>query len=255
MQKISIIGSGKVAWHLAKKLYESGFEILEIYSRNPENAQLLAQEVQAQVKKDLDFSANPPDLLLISVSDNALAEVIDKIKVIAPTIVAHTSGSIGIEIFEERGYSVGVFYPLQTFSKDREIDFSKVPICLEAIDEKTYIFLEQIAQKISKNVSRINSEQRRILHIAAVFACNFVNHLLAISKNILDEKQLDFDLLKPLIEETISKALIASHPKAVQTGPAVRKDNLVMQKHLDFLVGNPNYQEIYQILSKSIMNI
>ncbi len=254
MQKISIIGSGKVAWHLAKKLYESGFEILEIYSRNPENAQSLAQKVQAQVKENLYFSANPPDLILISVTDNALAEVIHRTSVATPTLVAHTSGSMGIEVFEGQSYPAGVFYPLQTFTKNRAIDFSKVPICLEAKEEHTYIFLEKIARKISENVNRINSVQRRILHIAAVFACNFVNHLLAISKNILEQQELSFDLLKPLIEETISKALIASHPKEVQTGPAIRKDNLVMQKHLDFLSENPNYQEIYQILSKSIIN-
>lgn len=247
-----MIGSGKVAWHLAKILHQKGFEITEIYSRNPENALLLAQEVKAQVKKDFDFTHHPPDLLLISVSDNALAEVVNRLNIAPPTSVAHTSGSIGIEVFDKANYPAGVFYPLQTFSKNRAVDFRNVPICLEANEEATYDFLRQIALQISENVSKISSEQRKILHIAAVFACNFVNHLLAISKDILDKEQLSFELLKPLIEETIKKALEATHPKEVQTGPALRKDNLVMQKHLNYLTSSPHKQAIYQLISQSI---
>jgi predicted short-subunit dehydrogenase-like oxidoreductase (DUF2520 family) len=143
---------------------------------------------------------------------------------------------------------------LQTFSKNRNLDFSKIPICLEANNEEIYIFLEKIAEKLSDNVSRINSAQRKILHIAAVFACNFVNHLLAISKNILDKEQLSFDLLKPLIQETITKALEAKHPKEVQTGPAVRGDNLVLQKHIAYLAENLQMQKLYKLLSESIQH-
>ncbi|GAB4131155.1 MAG: DUF2520 domain-containing protein [Raineya sp.] len=255
MQKISIIGSGRVAWHLAKIFYQKGFKLVEIYSRNPENARLLAQEVQAQVKQDLDFRLNPPDFLLISVSDNALAEVVQSICVAPHTLVAHTSGSMGMEIFEGLSYAFAVFYPLQTFSQNREVDFTKIPICLEATKEENYVCLEKIALQISHNVSRISSPQRKILHIAAVFACNFVNHLLAISKNILDEEGLAFDLLKPLVEETIAKALEATHPKDVQTGPAIRKDNLVMERHIAYLSSKPYEQEIYKILSENIMRI
>ena len=252
MQKISILGSGRVAWHLAKVLHQKGFQILEIYSRNPENALLLAQEVQAKAKQDLDFSNHSPDLLLVSISDNALAQIVKNIQIGSSTLVAHTSGSIGMEVFEEVKYPFAVFYPLQTFSKNKAVDFNKVPICLEAKAEKDYIFLEKIAQQISNNVSRINSAQRKTLHVAAVFACNFVNHLLAISKDILDNEQLSFDLLKPLIEETTTKALESIHPKNVQTGPAVRGDNLIMQKHIDYLSKNLYEQEIYRILSENI---
>lgn len=255
MQKISIIGAGRVAWHLAKVLYQKGFCISEIYSRNTENARLLAQEVEAKVKFDLDFTAQAPDLLLVSVSDNALAEVLKSLQVSSKTLVAHTSGSIGMEVFEGLGYPCAVFYPLQTFSKNRALDFSKIPICLDAKEENTYIFLEKIAQELSENVSRVNSAQRKILHIAAVFACNFVNHLLTLSKNILDKERLSFDLLKPLVQETIAKALEAKHPKEVQTGPAVRGDNLVLQKHLEYLAQNPQEQIIYKILSESIMQL
>lgn len=253
MQKISIIGAGNVAWHLAKVLHQKGFEIVEIYSRNPQNAQTLAKLVGAKVRENLNFCENPSDLLLIAISDNALAEVVKKLQVSSQTIVAHTSGSVEIEVFEGLSHHFAVFYPLQTFSKNRTVDFKQIPICLEAKEEKIYTFLEKIAQKISSNVSRINSEQRKILHIAAVFACNFVNHLLAISKNILDKEHISFDLLKPLIEETINKALASIHPKNVQTGPAVRGDNLIMQKHIDYLAKTHQEQEIYKILSENIM--
>jgi len=252
IQKISMLGAGRVAWHLAKILYQKGFQIEEIYSRNTENAQLLAKNVEAKVKENLDFTAHPPDLLIVSVSDDALAEVIRNLQVRPQTLVVHTSGSIGLEVFEKANYPFAVFYPLQTFSKSREIDFSKIPICLEANSEEIYVFLEKIAHQLSDNVSRISSAQRKILHIAAVFACNFVNHLLAISKNILDKEQLSFDLLKPLVQETISKALTAKHPKEVQTGPAVRGDSLVLQKHIEYLAQSPNEQAIYQLLTENI---
>jgi predicted short-subunit dehydrogenase-like oxidoreductase (DUF2520 family) len=254
MQKVSFIGSGKVAWHLAKALHQKGFQIGEIYSRSTQNAQLLAQEVAAKVNTNLDFTSQSPDLLLVAVSDNALAEVVGNLKIGKQTIVAHTSGSIGLEVFRKANYPYAVFYPLQTFSKNRNLDFSKIPICLEANNEEIYIFLEKIAHKLSANVSRISSAQRKVLHIAAVFACNFVNHLLAISKNILDKEQLSFDLLKPLIQETITKALEAKHPKEVQTGPAVRGDNLVLQKHIAYLAENLQMQKLYKLLSESIQH-
>ncbi len=263
--KISFVGAGNVAWHLAQALETAGHHIREVFSQDISNAELLCGHLyDATAKENLDFSESDAQILFIAVADDALESILNRIIVPHFMIVAHTSGTESISIFEDNitecAYNYGVFYPLQTFSKQKPIDFSEIPFCIEANDALILDILQNIAKTLSKNVLPISSKERQILHVAAVFACNFVNHLLAISKNILDTHHLDFKMLVPLIKETVHKAVLES-PENVQTGPAKRKDFKTIEKHLQFLSkendtnnnSNNMHKEIYKMLTESIV--
>jgi predicted short-subunit dehydrogenase-like oxidoreductase (DUF2520 family) len=270
--KIAFIGSGNVAWHLAPALQMAGNEIGSVYSRDLKNAQLLADRLHKPlIINHLDFSDSSATLFIIAVSDDAIAELASKIKLPQGAILVHTSGSKGLESLisspspTKRGISsltpspspkergMGVFYPLQTFSKTKSLDFKTIPFCIEGSNQEVENTLIKLAQSLSNQVFRINSAQRRALHVAAVFANNFSNHLLRIAQEILQKNQLEFSLLKPLIEETIAKAL-TTNPSAAQTGPAKRGDAQTIAQHLDFLQNEPQWQIIYQIITQSILD-
>jgi predicted short-subunit dehydrogenase-like oxidoreductase (DUF2520 family) len=176
--------------------------------------------------------------------------------------LAHTSGSKSLEdlqklilIYHDLPIKCAVFYPLMTFSINKSLDLRNVPFCIEAIDDETEQILVDIAQEMSDTVYLLNSEERKVLHLAAVFACNFTNHLLALSKSIIDNENLEFDLLKPIISETFKKALKAEDPADVQTGPAIRNDKTIINRHLDYLKDDAQLLEIYEVLTESIQNI
>ncbi|MDN5203484.1 DUF2520 domain-containing protein [Fulvivirgaceae bacterium BMA10] len=253
--EISMIGSGNVAWHLAMTLDNAGYPVKEVYSRNFRNAEALVDRLYgAEPKSDLDFSNSPSQLFIISVSDDAIKEIVREIILPEEAILVHTSGTKPLNAMEFAATKhVGVFYPLQTFSKSRRIEFSEVPLCLEAADGYTKRVLKEIANNISKHVAMIDSANRAILHIAAVFACNFTNHLFKIAEDILDEHKLKFDLLKPLIVETVNKSLEMG-ASISQTGPAVRQDFEVLDKHMEKLEYNEEYAEIYRLLSQNIID-
>ena len=166
-------------------------------------------------------------------------------------MVVHTSGSVSISAIDNKNRQ-GVFYPLQTFSKSKEVDFKSIPICIETKNKKDFQILEKVAKSISNIVYKINSEQRKALHIAAVFVCNFVNHLYQIGNDICIENDLPFDILKPLIQETANKIFTLS-PNQAQTGPAKRKDTQTINTHMSFL-SDENQKEIYKMLTKSIID-
>lgn len=253
--KVAFVGAGNVAWHLAQAFENAHVSVTEIYSRNISHAEALCKKLSgAVVKTDYNFSDSKADILVLAVSDDALPYISSQIHIPENTIVAHTSGSISMKIFENTFKNHGVFYPLQTFSKEKTLDITKVPFCIEGKNEFVTNILKTLASSISQSVYEVNSEQRKTLHVGAVFACNFVNHLLAISKDILTNKSLDFNILKPLIKETIEKALATEHPKDVQTGPAIRKDLKTIEKHLNYLDDDSKKQSIYQLLTESIMN-
>jgi predicted short-subunit dehydrogenase-like oxidoreductase (DUF2520 family) len=192
------------------------------------------------------------DVVVLAVPDFALAGVAAELEVAPGTIVLHTSGSQPLALLQAiQGGHIGVFYPLQTFSKSKPVDFANVPLLVEAQDKETLQQIEQLARSISKQVQRVSSEARKQLHLAAVFACNFTNHLLGISQQLLQKANLPKELLQPLIEETIEKAS-RQNPFSVQTGPAVRGDENVLQAHLHMLQPHPRYQAIYNQLSQSI---
>jgi predicted short-subunit dehydrogenase-like oxidoreductase (DUF2520 family) len=248
MIKVVLIGSGNVAQHLILTFKKSKeVELIQVYSRRSKN---VTQLIDYNLITNSFSELKEADLYIISVSDNAIAEVSSQIP-FTNKLVAHTSGSVSINDLNSKNRK-GVFYPLQTFSKDKEVDFSIIPICLEAENVEDYFILETVAQSMSNSVLRINSEQRKALHIAAVFVSNFVNHLYQIGKDICIENELSFDILKPLIMETADK-INSLTPFEAQTGPAKRNDTTTINKHLDFL-SNENQKEIYKLLTKSIID-
>ncbi len=190
------------------------------------------------------------DLFIIAVSDDNISEVSGRIP-LKNQLVVHTSGSVSMESLNDR-HRKGVFYPLQTFSKSKEIAFKTTPICLEAQHEIDYQLLEKVAHLVSDVIFKVDSEQRRGLHVAAVFVSNFVNHLYQIGNDICNQNQLPFDILKPLIQETANKILTLT-PTEAQTGPAKRKDTQTINAQLSFLT-DENQKEIYKLLTKSIID-
>jgi predicted short-subunit dehydrogenase-like oxidoreductase (DUF2520 family) len=251
--KISFAGSGNVAWHLSQALENTGHSILEIYSRNIRNAQKLCDKLyQAQAKDNLNFSKDYPEVLIIAVSDKAIRGVLEEITIPKEAIIIHTSGTESIRVFEDMPNPFGVLYPIQTFSKDRPIDFRNVPFSIEASDNKTKGVLSILARSLSKKIYFNTTEQRRIIHLSSVFAANFTNHMFTISKGLLESNNLSFDLVKPLIEEVVHKAFILG-PENAQTGPAVRNDFNTIQKHMSYLSEEEGLTEIYNAITSDII--
>jgi predicted short-subunit dehydrogenase-like oxidoreductase (DUF2520 family) len=248
--KIVCIGSGNVATHLAIAFKAMGAELVQVWSQDRRNAEILAALTKARAIlswEQLDLSA---DLYVIAVKDDAIplvAEHLNNVK----GIVVHTSGATAMTALSGMGSGYGVLYPLQTFSKSKAVDLSNVPFCIEGDRQETLEKISAIAHLLSRQVAEVSSEQRKILHLAAVFACNFTNHLYHLSSQLLEKHQLKFDLLKPLITETAQKIQHAQ-PFDVQTGPAVRDDQETMRKHLELLEGLPELQQLYETLSNSI---
>ena len=253
--KVSIIGSGNLAWHLAPALDNAGFVVKEVYSRNPKHAEALTERLyQAEVKATLDFSTSPSSVFIVAVSDDAIKDVATEIILPDEAFLIHTSGSQPLSILQFAAIdTIGSFYPLQTFSKEKRVDFKTVPIFLESTHPETEKIMMTLAKAISHQVKKIGSEERKALHVAAVFASNFVNHMLTLSKEILQQNSLSLDLLKPLITETIAKSL-AMGPENAQTGPASRGDMEVLDRHLEFLGEDEAVAEIYKLISQNIID-
>jgi predicted short-subunit dehydrogenase-like oxidoreductase (DUF2520 family) len=248
MIQVSIIGSGNVAQHLIQAFAKTTeIELVQVFSRKPE----LIFSLVPNHKIISDYNLlKAVDLIIIAVSDDAIAIVSAQIT-LKNQLVVHTSGSVSMDSLNSNNRK-GVFYPLQTFSASKEIDFKLIPICLEATTRKDYQILEKVAKSISDVTYNINSEQRKALHVAAVFVSNFVNHLYQIGNELCLENDLSFDILKPLITETANKIQTLS-PTQAQTGPAKRNDTQTIKAHLSFLT-NDNQKEIYKLLTKSIID-
>lgn len=248
MVSIVIIGSGNVANHLISAFAKSDtVRIIQVFARNPET-------VSPIISQDKVTSSYPEivqaDLYIISVSDNFIGTVSQNLP-FGNRLVVHTSGAMALTDLDPKNRR-GVFYPLQTFSKAKDVDFRSIPICLETENEADYQLLETVAQSISDKVFPIHSEQRKALHVAAVFVNNFVNHLYGIGNTICTENNIPFEILHPLIRETAAKISSLS-PKEAQTGPAARNDSQTINAHLSFL-SDPDQKEIYKILTKSIID-
>lgn len=246
---IAIVGSGNVASHLALSL-EKVADVKQVCSPNVDHAAALASKLGAcQAITDVAQIDPNVDYCIISVKDDAVMEVAEALPAMKG-IVCHTSGSAPMETLQEHN-RIGVFYPLQTFSKDAAVDVSEAPFFIEASDADTLEKLLTLARSISERVAQADSRQRAILHIAAVFACNFANHLWTISAEILAQNGIEFDVMRPLLQATLDKAM-SMPPSQAQTGPAARHDTDVMHKHQSML--NPEYGEIYRLLSQSIIS-
>lgn len=251
--RITIIGSGNVATHLAAAFRNAGHRIVQVFSRDAQNAALLAYHVKAEPVNDLAQIDAETDLFVIAIKDDAIGPVAEQLAKFDKLMV-HTSGATHMFALEAYSEQVGVFYPLQTISKTREINFSEVPLCIEAATEDVAKQLTQLAQTISNHVYRVDSAQRKILHLAAVFACNFPNFLYNVAQQLLAQHQLDFNLIRPLILETAQKAQ-TSLPASVQTGPAIRRDETTMENHLRLLENQADLQTLYRLLSQAIIKM
>lgn len=244
IDSISIIGSGNVAFHLGRA-FRGQITINTVYSRNTKSGQELANELSAKFTSNI-ADIPLPDLALICVNDDEIGNVIDQLSI--EQSVAYTSGSVGLNQLAQRDY-LGVFYPLQTFSENRETNIFEVPFFIEATNEVFAQELFDLAWTLSRKVSFANSTDRKNLHVAAVMVNNFVNHLNLLAKDFAESKNLNWDHLKPLIKETAAK-LQDINPSDSQTGPAIRGDESTISSHLDLLEGNT--KEIYKLLSESI---
>lgn len=245
MIRIVIIGSGNVALHLANAFYKvKEVTLVQMYARNIQQLEALKQQVP--ITNNLNLLADA-DIYIIAVSDDAISEVSSKIN-IKNRLIVHTSGTVSLSSLKNNG-AKGVFYLLQSFSKDKTISFDEIPFCLEAQNNEDFNLLEKLAKSIGKKTYKINSEQRKIIHLAAVFVNNFTNHLYKIGNDICKEHNVPFEILDPLIEET-AKKIKELPPEEAQTGPAKRNDVKTIQNHLNLL--NKEQQDIYKLITKSI---
>jgi len=245
--RISIAGSGNMATRLCYAFQDAGVDIVQLLSSSDSGKRLSGFFEIERVENPAELK--PVDVVLLCIKDDALiSEYLSQFP--ESLLLCHTSGSVSLDVFGKRKHS-GVFYPLQTLSKNREVEFNNIPVCLEAEDKNDLELLQILASKISNDVRIINSKLRKDIHLAAVFVSNFVNHLYNVSEDLLTEKNIDFDILRPLIMETAAKVQTIS-PTDAQTGPALRRDHKIIDKHLELLSNHPEYQHIYNIFSKSI---
>lgn len=256
--KVAIIGAGRVAWNLAPALQRSGVEVVEVWSKSRIAAEKLAARIGCKaVWGSYEAVTREADLYLIAVKDAFLPDVVSQLHAgREQSLMVHTAGSLPLSLFADTGHERGgVFYPMQTFSKERAVDFSTVHFFIEAAQEADAQSLMTLATALTGNAERVHrstSALRRKLHLAAVFACNFANHCFALSDELLHDADLDFSVMLPLVEETVAKLHDLS-PREAQTGPAVRHDDNVMGIQRAMLANQPDLQRIYAQLSSSIM--
>ncbi len=249
---ISFAGAGRVAFALCKRLSETGFKINHIASPSEERGRKLADGCKASWSPDLSFPSST-DIVIVAVPDHRLRAVLENILCGPETLVVHTAGSFGIDIFPGRIAHKGVFYPLQTFSAGRDVDFEGLPFLLESSDRQSSDILADLVASVGGRSYFVNTDQRILVHLAAVFICNFSNHMLTLGKQISGKAGVPFEIFYPLLQETASKVMELG-PERSQTGPALRNDKNTIEKHLELLSFSPELQKMYNELSMSIIN-
>lgn len=251
---IVFVGAGRLATNLAKALRDAGHHVMAVYSRTMESASALAAQVGGIPTDCIDNLPTKADVFILSVKDAVLPTVAELLrKGRGEQVFLHTAGSIPLTVFGVHAHC-GVLYPMQTFSKDKAVDFTRVHIFIEGNDLSTLRLAQTLAQSVSSHVHELSSDERRYLHLAAVFACNFTNHCYALSAKMMEAHGMPFEAMYPLIRETTEK-VGAMHPRDAQTGPAVRWDENVMAAQKTLLADEPDIQQIYEIMSKSIHNL
>ena len=265
--KIVFLGSGNLATHLSLALKAAGEEIIQIFSRTKENAQALADKLHCASCTSINDIRTDADVYIFSVKDDALPSLIEQLSqhLNSPSgagggahtpILLHTAGSVPMSVFPETMHyelctmNYGVLYPMQTFSKDRSVNFREIPCFIEASDNNTLGAIKTLASKISDHVLEMSSEKRRKLHLAAVFACNMTNHCYRLAEKVLEEEGIDFSLYLPLIQETANKVKELS-PRKAQTGPMVRYDKTIMDAQIA-LINDERTRQIYRLMADSI---
>lgn len=254
--KIVLIGAGNVGFHLGLAFFEKGENVIQVFSRKKSKALGLAKKIDSKYTTSLSRINKNADLYIIAVHDDAIGEVTEKLVQagIKEKLIVHTSGATPQSLLSSaKATRYGIFYPLQSFSLERYPNFTDIPICVDAKRNDDLLLLKKLAIKISSKVYHVTDENRAILHVAAVFVNNFSNHLFHIGSKIVDKSALPFEILLPLIIETVNK-LNAGTPKEMQTGPAKRADLDTINKHLEFLKDYPEYSEVYKVMTKGIEN-
>lgn len=250
-QNISFAGAGKVAGALCREMFDANHKIDLIVSQSEISGRLLADSCNALWSPDLIFP-DSTNIIIVAVPDHRLKNVLDIISCSPDTLIVHTAGSFGIDVFPVHIQRRGIFYPLQTFSKERKVVFKDLPFLLESSDKKSCAVLKELAESIKGKVYFADYEHRRMLHIAAVFVCNFTNHMFTIGGEIALKAGFSYEVLEPLVKETVLKAMDIG-PEKSQTGPAVRNDQNTIGKHLELLSFDPELQKIYSELTRSII--
>lgn len=250
-RKIVILGAGNVATHLTKALIKEGYDVCQIYSRTIESARELGIKTGIHFTNNLVELYKQADIYIFALSDTAIEKLASMIEFEHNPLLLHTAGSISIDILKKHSNNYGVIYPLQTFSKSRGLDFKKIPLCIDANSKDNIKEVKQIASALSNEVKQIGDEERRQIHLSAVFACNFTNYMYAQAEDILKQKNIDFNILKPLIQETAAKIEDLSPIKA-QTGPAIRNDKSTMNKHKELLESYYDLKKMYTFISNNI---
>jgi predicted short-subunit dehydrogenase-like oxidoreductase (DUF2520 family) len=258
--RVTIIGTGNLAWHMAVVLEEAGCTIDQIYGRSLDNAKIVAKQAYgANITNELDFRKSKAELFFLCVSDQAFPAILEVLELPKYAGLVHCSGTTDLLVLEnfiekygDSSMEVGVFYPLMTLKKGKNQDFNEVPLCIESNSPAFETKLVSLAQKISKVVYEVNSKERLVLHLGAVLSNNFVNHLLALTQELLDEHDLEFDLLFPIIKKTFAQAVSGANLHELQTGPALRNDSKTMLKHEKLLAKSEKILAVYEALSNSI---
>lgn len=254
-KRVVLVGAGNVATHLGMALQRAGYEVLQVYSRTEASASALADQLKVPYTVSLEELSDEADLYIVSVKDAVLQSLLPSVvKGREGALFVHTAGSIPMNVWEGIVPRYGVLYPMQTFSKQRAVDFNSVSFFLEASSTEDLERLKTLASSLTPKVYEANSDQRMSLHVAAVFACNFTNHMYALCARLLDKYGMPFEAMLPLIDETARKVHQLA-PKEAQTGPAVRRDENVMNKHLEILAEEPDLYGLYEKISKSIQQI
>ena len=251
LQRIVVVGSGNLAESLACAVAQSGAQLVQLFARNRQRGPEVARLAGTGWTDDPQQLA-AADLYLLAVSDRAVAGVAEALPIPATAAVAHTAGSVPLEALPARYARRGVFYPLQTFTAGRRVDFRTIPVFLEASAPELLGELETFARRLSQTVCFLDSAQRAWIHLSGVFACNFVNAMYAAGEAVAAQAGVGFEVLKPLLAETAAKAAAAASPRAVQTGPAVRHDRPTLERHEALLAGDPQLQALYRTISQQI---
>ncbi|MCF8368590.1 MAG: DUF2520 domain-containing protein [Bacteroidales bacterium] len=252
IRKVVVIGAGNVATQLSFALEYAGLQIIQVYSRTSSSAEKLGNDLYTDFTTDIKKINSSADLYILALSDDANRQFANDLS-LGDKLVVHTSGSLELEDLKGCSSNYGVFYPLQTFSKTRKIEFKDIPVCIEANSPDNLKALYELASKVSNNVREVTSDQRHQIHLAAVFACNFPNYMFTIAQKVMQPSGIDFEILKPLIRETAEKIQKVS-PLEAQTGPARRKDTAIMERHIHLLNKFPEYKHLYQLISEEIGN-
>ena len=244
------IGAGNLATKLSLALKNNGFNITQVYSKTLQSAENLAKKLGSSFTNSVSEINTNADLFIVALKDDVIEDVLSKIN-FQNKLIIHCAGSLPLSVLAKYSSNFGVLYPLQTFSKNRDVNFEEIPLFVEANSKKNEEIILSIADKISNTATILNSEKRQMLHVSAVFACNFVNYFYTIAADLLESSGIAFEVLRPLIMETAEKVM-NMEPEEAQTGPALRFDKKIMEKHMELLNSNKDYQELYMSVSKGI---